>query len=54
MPNFVRQPPAALEDAILVAGGEVDEYHICLGYYATDSIPTSFRLSSAENRPHQV
>jgi acetoin utilization deacetylase AcuC-like enzyme len=25
-----------------------------LGYYAMDSIPTSFRLSSAENRPHQV
>lgn len=39
MPKFVRQPPAALEDAIFVAGGEVDEYHICLGYYGDELNP---------------
>ena len=39
MPKFVRQPPAALEDAILVAGGEVDEYHICLGYCGDELNP---------------
>jgi hypothetical protein len=33
MCKFVRHPPAVFEDAILIAGGEVDEYHIYLGYY---------------------
>jgi hypothetical protein len=39
MPKFVRQPPAVFEDAIGVAGGEVDEYHICLGYYGDELNP---------------
>jgi hypothetical protein len=39
MPKFVRQPPVALEDAVLVAGGWVDEYHICLAYYGDELNP---------------
>ncbi|MGH8138704.1 MAG: hypothetical protein ACREVV_10990 [Steroidobacteraceae bacterium] len=39
MRKFVRQPPTSLEDAILVAGGEVDEYHICLRYYGDELNP---------------
>jgi hypothetical protein len=39
MSKFVRQPPAVFEDAILIAGGEVDEYHICLGYYGDELNP---------------
>ena len=39
MSKFARQPPAGFEDAILFAGGEVDEYHICLGYYGDELNP---------------
>jgi hypothetical protein len=33
MKKFVRQPPPDFDDAVLVAGGEVDEYHISIGFY---------------------
>lgn len=39
MSKFVRQPPAVFEDSILIAGGEVDEYRICLGYYGDELNP---------------
>lgn len=39
MSKFVRQPPAVFEDAILIAGGEVDEYRIRLGYYGDELNP---------------
>ena len=37
MAKYVRQPPADLDVVVFVAGGEVDEYHISLGYYG-DSV----------------
>jgi hypothetical protein len=39
MSKFVRQPPAVFEDAILISGGEVDEYHICFGYHGDELNP---------------
>jgi hypothetical protein len=40
MTKFVRKPPQGLEDAVLVAGGEVDEYRISLGFYGDDLNPS--------------
>ena len=39
MKKYVRQPPADFDDAILIAGGEVDEFHISLGFYGDDLDP---------------
>lgn len=41
MNKFVRQPPDGLEDAVLVAGGEVDEYRVSLGFYGDTLDPKS-------------
>jgi hypothetical protein len=49
MRKFVMQPPAALEDAILVAGGEVDEYRICLGYYGDELNPDEVSAQLGRN-----
>lgn len=40
MTKFVRKPPQDLEEAVLVAGGEVDEYRISLGFYGDDLNPS--------------
>jgi len=39
MGKFVRSPPPSLEDTVLLAGGEVDEYHICLRFFGDDLDP---------------
>jgi hypothetical protein len=49
MTKFVRRPPGALDDAILTAGGEVDEYHISLGFYGDELNPNE--LSTVLGRP---
>jgi len=41
MTKFVRKPPKALEDAVFVAGGEVDEFRISLGFYGDDLNPSA-------------
>jgi hypothetical protein len=40
MTKFVRKPPKDLEDTVVVAGGEVDEYRISLGFYGDDLNPS--------------
>lgn len=41
MAKFVRKPPQDLEDgAVLVVGGEVDEYRISLGFYGDSLNPS--------------
>jgi len=47
MPKFIWQPPAAFDCAILFAGGEVDEYHICLGYYGDELNPDDFGVKQS-------
>ena len=39
MGKFVRSPPPPLEDMVLLVGGEVDEYHICLRFFGDDLDP---------------
>ena len=39
MPRFVRSPPTGPENVVYVAGGEVDEYHICLRFFGDDLDP---------------
>ena len=39
MSRFVRQPPNAPADVVWVAGGEVDEYRIAVGFYGEDLDP---------------
>jgi hypothetical protein len=39
MAKFVRPPPPSLDDMVLLAGGEVDEYHICLRFFGDDLDP---------------
>jgi hypothetical protein len=39
MPKFVRSPPTTPENVVWVAGGEVDEYHICLRFLGDDLDP---------------
>ena len=39
MSKLVRKPPPAMEDMVLVAGGEVDEYHIALRFFGDDLDP---------------
>ncbi len=41
MTKFVRKPLKALEDAVFVAGGEVDEFRISLGFYGDDPNPSA-------------
>jgi hypothetical protein len=39
MAKFVRIPPPAMKGTILVAGGEVDEYHLSLRFFGDDLNP---------------
>ena len=39
MARFVRRPPNSPPDVVWIAGGEVDEYHISLGFYGDDLDP---------------
>jgi hypothetical protein len=39
MSKFVRQPPTSPSGVTWIAGGEVDEYHISLGFYGDDLDP---------------
>ncbi len=49
MKKYVRQPPGDMEDVIFVAGGEVDEYHISLGFYGDELNPEE--ISTLLGRP---
>ncbi len=39
MVKYVRQPPSSPADVVWIAGGEVDEYHISLGFFGDDLDP---------------
>jgi hypothetical protein len=39
MTRFIRSPPTGPENVVWVAGGEVDEYHICLRLFGDDLDP---------------
>jgi hypothetical protein len=39
MGRFVRPPPNAPADVVWIAGGEVDEYHISLGFFGDELDP---------------